>query len=113
MLLRKRARKRRRRPSSRLDADSGMDSPLHATGRRRDAFGPGIHAAPRRNPRRVFPRPLLVARRAVLAGRRRRRHGLGMALRRSGGSLAAPWLSHALIDTAILLVGYDMVRAMW
>lgn len=29
------------------------------------------------------------------------------------GSLLAPWLSHALIDAAIMLLGYEMVRGYW
>jgi membrane protease YdiL (CAAX protease family) len=29
------------------------------------------------------------------------------------GSLLGPWLSHALVDAGILLVGYDLLRGMW
>ncbi|HMO84634.1 MAG TPA: CPBP family intramembrane metalloprotease [Lacipirellulaceae bacterium] len=28
-------------------------------------------------------------------------------------SLAGPWLSHAIVDAAIFLIGYDLVRAQW
>jgi membrane protease YdiL (CAAX protease family) len=29
------------------------------------------------------------------------------------GSLAGPWVSHVLVDAAILLIGYDMLRLLW
>jgi membrane protease YdiL (CAAX protease family) len=29
------------------------------------------------------------------------------------GTLLAPWLSHALVDAAILFIGYDLVRGLW
>ena len=33
-------------------------------------------------------------------------------LYRSSGSLLGPWLSHALVDAALFLIGYDLVRDM-
>ena len=32
---------------------------------------------------------------------------------RRSESLLAPWLSHALVDTGIMLIGYDLLRKYW
>lgn len=39
--------------------------------------------------------------------------GVWAYLYRRSGSLLGPWLSHILVDAAILLIGYDMLRHLW
>ena len=72
---------------------------------------PGVHGPSRRAAGNVL-RLGLAARLCILVGRRHRRSLLGLAVF-VFRSLFAPWLSHMLVDIAIFVIGYDLVRQLF